>query len=443
MSGHDDPPPTFAVDPQTPCRRIRHRSSLEHILNFTLLTPKPTQSEASEAYFIYHEILNDCEAAELFLAADDGSGGADGDGDGDKVYLHNLFRALIEFSPTVPGGLNIVRMILHGLFSSDKISPEDRTFRAILPLARTWVTKTETERQTTFRILETIATDFLLGFFVPLTAQSSRTPRVSGILTAGAPNDLSRTQGTPHRLRGLRQICLLRDANRCVVTGHLDKEIFNRAQRRGRPQTETGNFGVQTQAAHIIPHSLNVVSTLGDRLSTGKSFVWQILNMFDPGISTVLEGPLIDTPANAMILATELHDEFGRLRCYFDELAPGTYRFRKTRYATSLSPAADPKADRITFANHEPAGTALADLPSARLLKIHAACCKMMEMAGAADFVESVIDDLERMEDEGTLAGDGSSDLGMLLRIKGLWDGQEDQEVEENFVGAGKGLVVV
>lgn len=31
-----------------------------------------------------------------------------------------------------------------------------------------------------------------------------------------------------------------------------------------------------------------------------------------------------------------------------------------------------------------------------------------------------VLDDLERMEEEETLAGNGSSDIGMLLKLKGL-----------------------
>lgn len=33
------------------------------------------------------------------------------------------------------------------------------------------------------------------------------------------------------------------------------------------------------------------------------------------------------------------------------------------------------------------------------------------------------MEDVERMLQEGTLAGDGSSDIGMMLRMKGLWEG--------------------
>lgn len=422
MSRRHDPPPSFTVDPQTPNRRVRHQSSLEHVFNFTLASPKPTHEQSTDAYALYNEIIADCQEADLFLPAGD-----DADG-GEKVYLHNLFRALVCFCPTAPGRINIVRMILHGLFCADKVSIEERSLGFILPLACTWRTATEQERQPIYRILETVAADFLLGFFVPLCAQASTTPHVSGILSPPtAAATISPSQGTPHRLQGLRRTCLLRDGNRCVVTGHLDKEVFNRLQRRG--QTLPGTFGVQTQAAHIIPHSLNAIRA-GDALTRGKTFVWQILNMFDSGISTQLEGPLIDSPANAFILATELHDEFGRLRCYFEEVAPGSYEFRKTRFATTLSPAADAKASRLTFVNHEPEGTGWADLPSSRLLKLHAACCKMVEMAGAADYVDWAVGDLERMEEGGTLAANGTSDVGMLLLTRGLavWGGGVDVE---------------
>lgn len=205
------------------------------------------------------------------------------------------------------------------------------------------------------------------------------------------------------------------------MSGHLDTVAHTLARKRG--QHVPGSFGMQTQAAHIIPHSLNSVKSPGDQLPHTKAFVWQILNMFDTGVSTELEGSRIDTPSNAIILANDLHQQFGQLQCYFEEVAPNTYTFCRTRHAAILPPILDPMAERISFENHEPAGTRWADLPSARLLRLHAACCKMMDMAGAAEYVEFVIRDLERLELDGTLANDGSSDIGMVLRMKGLWSG--------------------
>lgn len=409
MSRPADPPHSFAVNPQTPTRKLRHQRSLEHVLHFTLTSPQPTRKQAEEADFLYHQILSDCEAAGLTV----GRGGSS------KVYLHNLFRAIVKFCPTDTGQVNLIRMILHGLFLSDRTTPDDRALLTILPLARAWLNP-DHDHQPTYRILETIATDFLEGFFVPLTAQTGCTPHVSEVLTAPSASDVALTQGTPVRLRNLRTLCLLRDGNRCVISGNYDKGFHTRARKLG--ELPRGTFGVQTQAAHIIPHSLNSVAP-GDTLSRPKTFVWQILNMFLPGLSTILEGSLIDTPANAMILASDIHDEFGKLLCYLEEVpdCPNCYTFKTTSGAAELLPGLYPKTEVITLVNHEPEGTRVADLPSACLLKLHAACCKMMEMAGAGEYVERVLEDMERMQEEGTLAGDGSSDIGMVLRMKGLW----------------------
>lgn len=428
-----DPPSSFSVKPQTPNHAIRHKNSLEHVINFTLASPQPTQAQANEAHFLYHQIVDDCEANGLSLPriASDSTSAT-------KVYLHNLFRSLHQFSPSDIGRLNLVRMILHGLFSPDATNADDRLLDSILPLARTsWLNATDTDREKIHRTLQTIALDFLDGFFLPLTARSCPTTSVSNVLTPPSASNIGPSQGTPFRLGGLRYLCLLRDDKRCVVSGHLDKNAYNEA-RIGGYQHPRGTYAVVTEAAHIMPHSLNSVSSVGDSLPPTKGFVWQILNMFLPGTSTALEGSLIDTPANAILLATEIHDEFGRLRCYFDEVAgsANTYEFQTTRAAAPLLPGFYPAPGTlITFRNNEPEGRQLADLPSPRLLKLHAACCKMLEMAGAADYVDRVLDDMERMQEQGTLAGNGSSDIAMLFRMKGLGGWSEYEEESKSAAG--------
>lgn len=191
MSRQDDTPPSFAVNPQTPIRELRHQSSLEHIFHFTLSSPQPTRAVRDEAFFLYGEILGDCEAAGVFVQV-----GEDFGEEIEKVYIHSLFRALLEFAPKEAGRLNIVRMILHGLFSFDRLAPHDRSLTPILPLARAWHTSTkEDDRQPMYQTLRTIAADFLLGFFVPLTAQATCTPRLSGRLSAPSTFDAAPTQG--------------------------------------------------------------------------------------------------------------------------------------------------------------------------------------------------------------------------------------------------------
>lgn len=43
----------------------------------------------------------------------------------------------------------------------------------------------------------------------------------------------------------------------------------------------------------------------------------------------------------------------------------------------------------------------------------------MMSMSGAAEYVEKLLGDMDTMMERGVLAGDGSSDLERLLRLRG------------------------
>lgn len=143
--------------------------------------------------------MNDCEEVGLSLSTVSTSS----ETRNAKVYLHNLFRALHKFCPTEPGRLNLVWIILHGLFRSDTTAQADCSLGSILPLARRWLEITEPERQQTYRTLGIIARDFLDGFFIPLTAQSSCTPSVPALLTPASSSNVGPSQGTPMRLGGL------------------------------------------------------------------------------------------------------------------------------------------------------------------------------------------------------------------------------------------------
>lgn len=449
----------FAVQPQTPQRQIRHRTSLEHVLSFTLLSPPTTPNQIAEATFLYHRILDDCQEAGIVLrkpagdadhertelrrqstdrdpAADETCGLepdesdqlSDYDEDDDQpsdgsVPLHKLFRAIYEHSPTADGQVNIVRIVLHGLFPvEDYENPSERALLRILPRARRWVSYAADEKDQVYRILAVFAADFLQGFFVPLKAQGRCTPSVSTLITPTTRTEVDSEQGTPHRLGDLRRLCLARDGGRCVLTRTFDsgylKRLYDRSPRRRRRPMEAGG---KTEAAHIIPHSLNALAGEATTLPPAKRMVWRILNMFSPGLSATLAGTLIDTPANALMLISELHDRFGKLECYLEAgTAPNSYTFHTVRGAIPLPAYATPPPGPIVFANNERAGTTLADLPSPRLLAIHRACCMMLSMSGAAEYVENLLDDTETLMQRGVLAEDGSSNFALLLKMRGV-----------------------
>lgn len=112
---------TFTPNPLTPNRQLRHRSSLAHAFNFTLVTPDPEPREIEEADFIYLTIADDCGTAGILLefrVADDCNDGSHNASDdlvidheedeytpSGVVYLHRFLRALHEHSPPNPAAL--------------------------------------------------------------------------------------------------------------------------------------------------------------------------------------------------------------------------------------------------------------------------------------------------------------------------------------------------
>lgn len=455
--------PSFIVQPQTPKRHMRHRASLEHILSFTLTSPPPAPHDVEEATLLYHLILHDCEAANVILRKPSADSdlehfdmseldalaepqceegeweAAEAPNDG-GVPLHKLFRAIYDYCPRAEGRANVVRIALHGLFPVDDPSdPEERALRRILPRARCWRSFSPEQKERVYRTLAVFASEFLEGFFVPLKAQGRCTPVASSLITPTSRTEVGPDQGTPTRLSDLRSLCLARDGNRCVITGRYDtmylEKLFANTNRRPRVS------GIKTEAAHIIPHSLNALSTDSTELHPSKRLVWRIMNMFDPGISATLCGSLIDTPANAMMLAADLHDRFGRLQCYLEaqpSRGPDTYTFHTTRGAVPLPPSLTPAVSHIVFRNHERTGTP-ADLPSPRLLALHRACCLMLAMSGAAEYVESLLRDTENLMERGTLASDGSSNIALFLRMRGV----EGADVEDGGWGESQPEVVM
>lgn len=476
-------PHIFSVRTQTPNQRLRNQLSLERLLSFTLLSPVSDPQEVHEASILYHQILYDCMTAGAILRRmPDGTtapvlqppastsnmssftsrvrdaGGADEaisdedlveitteaeeeDEDDDEdddgtVHLHRFFRCLYQYSPKEAGRANIVRMVLHGLFPplSTSTNPvSDRSLKCILPRARCWLRYTPTQKEPIYQTLAAFAADFLDGFFVPLKAQGRSTPRVSSFISPTTRSEVGPLQGTASRLRNLRALCLLRDGNRCVITGQFDRGHIDRLLKTStRAQRRMLQSGYHTEAAHIIPHALNALDSTTGSLAPSQHFVWRVMNMFDPGISAALEGSLIDTPANALILLPELHQRFGRLECYLEEVAANTYTAHHVRRCLPLNEFYNPRAAQLEFRNHEPAGIPQSALPCRRLLHFHRACCLILSMSGAAEYVERLLDDTEELICKGVLQADGSSDFTLMMRLRGLCGESGEQEAEES-----------
>lgn len=308
--------------------------------NMCLISPCFLPRVTHTRYSLYFLILDECERDRIILLKPPGDGDVDEDGpdlarndavaemnelvaefepvepladdaaegetepanpDG-AIPLHKLFRCIHEYSPTDGGRVNVVRIVLHGLFPVLHVdhdfveTADDRSLGHILPRARAWLHFSADQKHTIYRTLAAFAADFLQKFFAPLNAQGRCTPAVSTLITPTSRTEPGPDQGISSRLGTLRRLCLARDGNRCVHTGQLDSSYLMRLYERAGVQQPRGPAGVQTEAAHIMPHSLNALTGECTDLSPSKCTVWRILDMFDRGTSQILAGPSSTPP---------------------------------------------------------------------------------------------------------------------------------------------------
>lgn len=426
----------IAQQPAVPLHR--RQISLENIISFDALSPNPSPRDLADAELLYHEVVRGCKldnvviyphcpppAAENNLDDENHDHDHPDDDDG-RVYIHKLFECLWTYCPTPAGKHNIVRTVLLAIFAPappDTTTFASRSLAAVLPLGRPYLTYTRAQRAPVHATLELLAHEILASLFLPLKAQGRSTPAVTSLITPTSRSEAGPQQAVRSRLHNLRSLVLARDGGACVVSGTRDR-TSNRRDASGRRARRTAAAGgMRTEAAHIIPHALNSADDTG-ALPASRHTVWRVLNMFDPGISAALEGPLIDTPFNAVLLLAELHDRFGALEAYFEELdgcsdASRVYRFVFADAYDDLPPAVGVK-ERIEFVNCEPLGTPFSELPSRRLLALHRACAMILNMSGAAEYVERLLDEAEEVRVRGTLARDGSSGIGVFMRMKGV-----------------------
>lgn len=428
------PATPLRVNAQPAVPLLRSQSSLEQVLSFALYSPPPSPKDLAEAQLLYHEIMKCCREDGVFLVhpsnLESGSlvedVGFDETGNDvmfdDRVHVGKLFECLLEYCPTADGRSNVTRMVLVALFATPPPGNNSAcSLATVLPVARQYLNYTPSQRQLTNDRLKLLAQELLQSFFVPLKAQGRCTPSASSLISPTSRSEVTPSQGIKNRLLTLRALVLARDGYACVATGLPDKRALERRmRRRGAPTPKA----TRTEAAHIIPHSLNALDDRG-LLSAQKHTVWRVMNIFDPGVAASLEGSLIDHPSNAVLLAQDLHDRFGALEAYFeaveDAVEPNTYRFVLTDGHAAVLDDLRPKPV-IALKNHEPLGTPQSRLPAPELLRLHRACCLILNMSGAAEYVERLLDDAEALMQSGVLAEDGGSDFGLFLKMRGLCD---------------------
>jgi hypothetical protein len=115
--------------------------------------------------------------------------------------------------------------------------------------------------------------------------------------------------------RKLKDTCLDRDDNRCVITGAFDRTW---AERHDNEAPE-GPGRVATECAHMLPFSLGNFDRSKAAEVANASIIWEALFRYFPDLERVISSETINCPENAMTMYEGLHREFGRFIMSLEE----------------------------------------------------------------------------------------------------------------------------
>ncbi|THU97195.1 hypothetical protein K435DRAFT_889686 [Dendrothele bispora CBS 962.96] len=220
---------------------------------------------------------------------------------------------------------------------------------------------------------------------------------------------------------------LIRDGFRCMVTRKLDLESVASVKDLGTLVASEWpkDPGTTTECAYIFPKSTSsgISGTTPpelQKLQCAASF-WTILESFGySGISQELNGQQVHQLGNVMTHDIGLHKWMDKLVLWFEEAADGVPNHYNVkiieRYETlarrhlSLPTDVTFTVDQIVQSRLKPDSPPLTGselpLPNPKYLHIHASVCRIAHMSGAADYIDFIFRDMERLD---VLAEDGAS----------------------------------
>ncbi|KAI9462553.1 hypothetical protein HD554DRAFT_2126605 [Boletus coccyginus] len=188
--------------------------------------------------------------------------------------------------------------------------------------------------------------------------------------------------------RTARILAMYRDNNCCMVTG---LEDYN------QPDGE-----VIVETAHIIPESVNKNIEEHPTKRHQSAGVWSVLSMFtNESIIDDLAGDRINRSENILSMNSHSHHLFDELKLWLkpmEDAPPHTYRVCTVKDSLRRNPRLP---ESVTFST-----TTEVSLPCREYLSLHALCCEVAWMSGAAEYIMDVE---RRMDNAKVLANNGSS----------------------------------
>ncbi|KAK2462469.1 hypothetical protein APHAL10511_005439 [Amanita phalloides] len=206
---------------------------------------------------------------------------------------------------------------------------------------------------------------------------------------------------------------LVRDGFRCVISGRYDRESV----RRFRVLNETPGIElVATECAHILSESTNVATGEG----SGKVYTdyaasaWAVLSRFSSreNLLKELNGPKVHHLENVMTMCLEAHRLFDKLEIWLEPTDVENVYNLGARYPQDIIGY----QQVITFSTDNPK----LPVPSREYLALHAACAKVAHLSAAAEYMDSVI---REMEETLVLSSDGAS---VAVLEHALWTAQHE-----------------
>ncbi|KAK0216735.1 hypothetical protein EDD85DRAFT_798168 [Armillaria nabsnona] len=209
----------------------------------------------------------------------------------------------------------------------------------------------------------------------------------------------SKIREAPKTHKEAKDLALVRDGFRCVVTGVYDQ---NTVGETSASLDEIGEAGtVYTQCTHIVPESPYFNVSGQDPNNTKLDYaasVSAVLKHFGYDVNQ-LSGAKVHSLYNVMTMDSNVHDWFDRLGIWFEKTnAANCYKVQNLypQYRRRLP-------TEVTFTTSDQENL---PVPSEAFLTLHAACAKVAHLSGAAEYIDKSDRDVE---DLSVLAYDGSS----------------------------------
>ncbi|KII85756.1 hypothetical protein PLICRDRAFT_178085 [Plicaturopsis crispa FD-325 SS-3] len=243
----------------------------------------------------------------------------------------------------------------------------------------------------------------------------SRTPIPSDHPSRPSYNEQRALIQTPQNHSSAKQNALIRDGFRCMLTGKIDQSVF---VSNSSVFPDPHEMFTTTNCCHIMPEATNTFNDVKDPDLEASSIewasrVWTILERFGYGdIRKELEGTAAHWLGNILTLDASVHDLLDNLNLWLEKVSGQDHTYYVRTYPPRLRTGYSiPETVHFTVHDTDVPGfprpyVEHLPLPSPRYLELHAACCKVAHMSGAAEYLDEVMRDIESI---GVLAEDGGS----------------------------------